>query len=191
MKKGAFSHFERRSEGWESYESREQRSRLPVLFGQAIEAENCSCYFGRVSRLVARWGVRKSVPGELVPPPMLAGTLPVEAATAENLLSNHMGENTQRLTAEWTQGRVSSPRRHWVFPVSTNSTSTTVPKCEASTLAFISLPFVASSDSFTASLWDHSFGDQPLLVSSLRAKLPVGNIYHTFEDSYVTFREAF
>lgn len=44
--------------------------------------------------------MRKSVPGELAPPPMLAGTLPVEAATAENLLGNHMGENTQRLTAE-------------------------------------------------------------------------------------------
>lgn len=44
--------------------------------------------------------------------------------------------------------------------MSTNSTSTTVPKCEASTLAFISLPFVASSDSFTASLSDRSNSDQ-------------------------------
>lgn len=42
------------------------------------------------------WG---SVPEDLAPPPILARILPTEAATAENLLSNDLGENTQRLSA--------------------------------------------------------------------------------------------
>lgn len=52
-----------------------------------------------MSRLVALWGVRESVPRELAPSCLLAGTLSIEAATAEDLLSNHMGENTLRLAA--------------------------------------------------------------------------------------------
>ena len=137
VKKGAFSHFGRQSEGWESYRSKEQKSRLSVIFGHRVEIGNWkmnSLWFflfwggSCVLRMVVLWGVRRSVSGELASPPTLAGTLPIESTIAENVLSSHMGDNTPRLTAEWTPGEGLSPRRDPDFLVSANSLGSLCPR---------------------------------------------------------------
>lgn len=122
-------------------------------------------------------GVRRSVSGVLAPAPTLAEALPVESTIAENVLSSHVGDNnnTPRLTTECTPGEGLSARRDPDFLVSANSPRITVPQGKASTLVFVSLPLVASSNSLTASLW---------VPSSLRAKLLVGDPDHTLEESY-------
>lgn len=109
VKKGAFYTLEGRSEGWESYRSKEQKSRLPIIFGHRVEVgiegwPVWVVFFFFWREWVVRWGwwlVREweeCLSGELASPP-LAGTLPIESTIAENVLSSHMGDNTPRLTA--------------------------------------------------------------------------------------------
>ena len=105
-------------------------------------------------RMVVWWGVRRSVSGVLAPALTLAGALPVESTIAENVLSSHVGDNnnTPRLTAECTPGEGLSPRKDPDFLECANSPRITVPQGKASTLVFVSLPLVASSNSLTVSL---------------------------------------